>query len=86
MNGKFYTKWRLSGIAFEIRDGTYNVPNKTLASGIIFKKEGERIARRGYWGDILVSPYVTFGLECEEKSFFKKSNNILTRVRKILDV
>ncbi|XP_064634715.1 dynein axonemal assembly factor 3-like isoform X2 [Lineus longissimus] len=79
LNSRFYAKWRLSGVAFEIRDGTYNVPNKTLASGMIFKKEGERLARRGYWGDTLVSPYITFGLECEEKSFFKKSNNILTR-------
>lgn len=42
---------------------------------------GERHHRRGYWGDILVSPYITYGIECEEKRFFKKSNNMYTQVK-----
>ena len=74
-----YKQWRHKGVAFEIREGTYDVPNKTLASGMVFKQDGDRIARRGYWGDIMVSPYISFGIECEEKSFFKKSNNMHTQ-------
>ena len=46
------------------------------------KQEGECIARRGYWGDILVSPYISFGIECEEKEFFKTANNIHVKVVK----
>lgn len=42
-----YLKWRKTGVAFELREGSYDVPNKTLASGMIFKVEGERIGRRG---------------------------------------
>ena len=38
INCRVYSTWRRSGIAFEIRDGTYNVPNFTLASGMVFKK------------------------------------------------
>jgi len=44
-------------------------------------QEGERLGRRGYWGDIVVSPYVTFGIECKDQSFFKKTNNMFTKVR-----
>ena len=43
-------------------------------------QEGERLARRGYWGDILVSPYISFGVECSEQRFFNKTNNMLTSV------
>jgi len=38
------------------------------------------MARRGYWGDIVVSPYITFGIECTDQRFFKKTNNMLTAV------
>ena len=72
---KQYKDWRNDGRAFTIREATYDVPNRTLASGILFKHEGERYPRRGYWGDMCVSPYIPFGLECEEKKFFKKANN-----------
>jgi Domain of unknown function (DUF4471) len=47
-------------------------------------KEGERHARRGYWGDIIVSPYIAFGIESEEESFFKKSNNVFTQVQMLI--
>ncbi|KAL5019261.1 hypothetical protein ScPMuIL_004983 [Solemya velum] len=74
-----YKNWRNTGIAFQIREGTYNEPNKTMASGLLIEHGGEKHARRGYWGDILVSPYVAIGMECEEKSFFKKQNGKFTR-------
>ncbi|XP_005110757.2 dynein assembly factor 3, axonemal [Aplysia californica] len=76
---KQYKDWRSNGIAFQIREGTYDVPNRTVASGMVFKHEGERYPRRGYWGDMVVSPYIPFGVETEEKSFFKKQNNMHTK-------
>lgn len=44
-------------------------------------QDGERFARRGYWGDILNSPYISFGIESEETSLFKKSNDLYVKVR-----
>ena len=41
----------------------------------VFIQDGDRVPRRGYWGDILVSPYLTFGIESDNKEFFKKGNN-----------
>lgn len=79
INNKQYARWRKEGIAFDLREGTYDAPNKTLASGMVLRQGGERHHRRGYWGDILVSPYITYGIECEEKRFFKKSNNMYTQ-------
>ncbi|XP_064603261.1 dynein axonemal assembly factor 3-like [Liolophura sinensis] len=69
-----YNHWREKGVAFEIREGAYDVPNKTLASGLIIKKDGENLAKRGYWGDILVSPFIALGVETEEVSMYKKYN------------
>ena len=34
---------------------------------------GERTARRGYWGDIVNSPYISFGIESENKELLKPS-------------
>ena len=45
---------------------------------------GEKLSRRGYWGDILASPYLAFGITSEDKSFFKKSNNVYTKVFKLI--
>jgi len=28
----------------------------------------------GYWGDIVVSPYIAFGIECDDEEFFKRAN------------
>nr|XP_022322962.1 dynein assembly factor 3, axonemal-like [Crassostrea virginica] len=75
-----YKRWRHTGIAFEPRETTYDVPNKTLASGVIVNQGGEKLSRRGYWGDILASPYLAFGITSEDKSFFKKSNNVYTKL------
>lgn len=43
-------------------------------------QDGERVARRGYWGDVINSPYLSFGIESEEKSFFEKKNNMHVKV------
>lgn len=75
-----YKQWRASGLAFEWRLTENKIPNRTFASYIpgYNKKEKQNIAVRGFWGDILQSPYTPFGLEIwkepEASEFFKKIN------------
>ena len=42
------------------------------------------MARRGYWGDIINSPYLSFGIESDEKSLVKQANGIYTKVTNFL--
>lgn len=76
INHRVYGKWRDTGIAFELRDVNYDTPNKTLASGMVFNdtKSGDKTSRRGYFGDIIVGPYLSYGIEHEDAEFFKKAN------------
>ncbi|KAB0396744.1 hypothetical protein E2I00_009758 [Balaenoptera physalus] len=53
-----FRRWRDTGVAFELRDASaYHVPNRTLASGRLLSHRGERVAARGYWGDIVTGPF-----------------------------
>ncbi|XP_046331215.2 dynein axonemal assembly factor 3-like [Haliotis rufescens] len=79
VNKSEYQTWRNTGVAFEFREGTYDTPNKTMASARVFDHQGEKHGRMGYWGDIIVSPYISLGIESEEQSFFKKCNNLYTK-------
>lgn len=38
-----YKTWRSTGIAFEPREATYDVPNKTLASGVVVNQVSAQI-------------------------------------------
>jgi dynein assembly factor 3, axonemal len=75
-----YRDWRLNGIGFETRLTVNNIPNRTLSSFIPGKKKksGDSIMIRGYWGDIINSPFVTFGFEVlneeDREKFFRKLN------------
>nr|XP_039254503.1 dynein assembly factor 3, axonemal-like [Styela clava] len=70
-----YVRWREKGIAFEAREGVYDRPNKTLSSGLVLKRnDGSRVPTRGYWGDMVTGPFITFGVESEEQSLFKTAN------------
>uniref|UniRef100_UPI00358F975C dynein axonemal assembly factor 3 isoform X2 n=1 Tax=Myxine glutinosa TaxID=7769 RepID=UPI00358F975C len=71
-----YTRWRDKGIAFEPREGIFEEANKTLASGILLMHNGERRPVRGYWGDIVTSPFVSFGIETEEENLKKTRNGV----------
>ena len=33
-----YKNWRNTGVAFEVREADYDVPNKTVASGLILRQ------------------------------------------------
>ena len=41
-----YKQWRHKGIAFEIREGTYDTPNKTLTSGMVFNLEEKEFFKK----------------------------------------
>uniref|UniRef100_H0XEY0 Dynein axonemal assembly factor 3 n=1 Tax=Otolemur garnettii TaxID=30611 RepID=H0XEY0_OTOGA len=70
-----FRRWRDTGVAFELRDSSaYHVPNRTLASGRLLSHRGERVAARGYWGDIATGPFVAFGIETHDKSLLRTSN------------
>uniref|UniRef100_A0A8I3WJ21 Dynein axonemal assembly factor 3 n=1 Tax=Callithrix jacchus TaxID=9483 RepID=A0A8I3WJ21_CALJA len=70
-----FRRWRDTGVAFELRDSsTYHVPNRTLASGRFLSYRGERVAARGYWGDIATGPFVAFGIEADDESLLRTSN------------
>ncbi|KAG7385943.1 Dynein assembly factor 3, axonemal [Phytophthora pseudosyringae] len=65
-----YRDWRNSGVAFEFGDQTYTVPNRTMAAyteaRVATKKHHGSVLCRGLWTDIIVSPYVSFGVHCEK--------------------
>ncbi|XP_047384732.1 dynein axonemal assembly factor 3 isoform X2 [Sciurus carolinensis] len=70
-----FRRWRDTGVAFELRDPrAYHVPNRTLASGRLLSHRGERVAARGYWGDIATGPFVAFGIEADDQSLLRTSN------------
>ena len=75
-----YKIWRDQGVAFELReDASYEVANRSLASGLVVTKGTEKYGSRGYWGDIINSPYLAFGTESDEKSLFEKKNNVFVK-------
>lgn len=44
------------------------------------KEDGLSVVKWGYFGDILTSPYVGFGLYSDNKEFFEKRNNVYVHV------
>ena len=81
-----YRKFGQNGITFEEGLGTYAVTNRTLSSYAQGKKWENRDSClvRGYWGDILISPYFAFGTETdsmpEKEKFFKKHSQPMVQL------
>jgi dynein assembly factor 3 len=75
-----YRDWRKGGVAFETRFATYIESNRTMGSYLPGKKKltRESCLVRGYWGDIIVSPYIAMGVETdyepEKTKLFKVAN------------
>lgn len=80
INFREYRQWRLKGLAFEARLADATQPNRTLGSFVEGKdkKSRDSILVRGYWGDVIQSPYQTFGLEVDKEpertKFFREIN------------
>ena len=82
-----YCVWREEGLAFKMRsDAIYNIPNRSLASGVIFRRGGEEVRARGYWGDIVVGPFICFGIETERKELEKKCSEPFSRISEEISV
>merc|ERR1719181_2485602 len=57
-----FKEFCFTGIAFETRLASYNTPNRTLAPYTEAKgTKGTTVQVRGFWGDIINSPYHGFG-------------------------
>ncbi|XP_033840364.1 dynein axonemal assembly factor 3-like [Periophthalmus magnuspinnatus] len=69
-----YTQWRAGGVAFELREGVYQTLNPTFLSSRVFSQKMSKVAVTGYWGDIVSSPYLSFGIETDDKSLLKTQN------------
>ena len=63
-----------SGICFEVRDGVFDTPNRTFCSGIVKMIGGEKRLARGYWGDIVCSPYLAHGIHSSLKEMYEVTN------------
>ena len=92
---RYWNQWfSLTFVIFFFSQSDSCIRNATSPTNVTYTctnvwlcfQDGERYARRGYWGDIVVSPFVPLGIESEEKSFFKKSNNVYTKVKSMLPV
>lgn len=62
INWFHYKEFGHTGVAFETRLAGYNMPNKTLASytEAMDRSKGTTVQARGFWGDIINSPYHAF--------------------------
>ncbi|DBB17927.1 TPA: Dynein assembly factor 3, axonemal [Trebouxia sp. C0006] len=79
-----FRRWRECGVAYELRDCKYSQANPTLLSTAfgtckeykdrLGNDKGRSVSAWGFWGDILNSPYHSFGTSCSEPSFLKISN------------
>ncbi|XP_010902966.1 dynein assembly factor 3, axonemal [Esox lucius] len=74
INKQQYVRWRERGVAFEMREGIYQMANESLLSTRVFNHRGDKVAVRGYWGDIVSSPYISFGIETDDEKLLKKQN------------
>ncbi|XP_018533833.1 dynein axonemal assembly factor 3 [Lates calcarifer] len=79
INKQQYVQWRERGLAFEMREGVYQITNPSLLSSRVFSQRGNKMSVRGYWGDIVSSPYLSFGIETDDKSLLKTQNGQHTK-------
>ena len=69
-----FRRWRLHGLAFELRGCAYNAPNRSLASMVAGRMNGSSVLKRGYWGDVANSPFAAVGVECDDPRLLKLVN------------
>mmetsp|Transcript_20657 Transcript_20657/g.33536 ORF Transcript_20657/g.33536 Transcript_20657/m.33536 type:complete len:556 (-) Transcript_20657:18-1685(-) len=69
-----YKRWRLKGVIVE-RQGKCTESNKSLASFVAarHRKRGP-VEVKGFWSDIVVSPYIAFGIHTPELRFYERAS------------
>ena len=70
-----FREWRMTGIAYELRDSSYSCPNRSLASMAAGRENGRSVMKRGFWGDVANSPWAGWGVECDEGRLTKKRSD-----------
>ena len=61
-----YKHFRMTGNGFDFKSEEEQDiiwPNNSLISSLVTHKDGNRLSRRGYWGDIVTGPFLPFGHE-----------------------
>jgi len=81
INWFHYKEFCHTGVAFETRIATYSCPNRTLASHTEAQdhKKGTLCEVRGFWGDIINSPYHAFSTTThaeDKRRLFKISGSM----------
>ncbi|KAJ4456701.1 putative Dynein assembly factor 3; axonemal [Paratrimastix pyriformis] len=66
-----YRQWRLTGYAFQLRDGGNSKLNPTVATLVKGRQAGAEVSIRGFWGDIANSPYMSFGLQSSDPDYMR---------------
>ncbi|KAG6448637.1 dynein assembly factor 3, axonemal homolog [Manduca sexta] len=69
-----YKHFRERGVAFTWLETEVCRPNVTFAAGVY--KCGDRYLHRGYLGDLVTSPYIAHGLDCEDKDMLKSAHGV----------
>ncbi|XP_028171545.1 dynein axonemal assembly factor 3 homolog [Ostrinia nubilalis] len=69
-----YKHFREHGVAFTWLETEVCRPNVTFAAGVC--KCGDRYLHRGYLGDMVTSPYIAFGLDCDDKDMLISSHGV----------
>jgi dynein assembly factor 3 len=77
-----FLHWRMTGVGFQFGDKTYSVSNKTNATfinGAITKGHERGLVKpiQGYWLDILIGPYICFGIASDQND---KRSDLLFQV------
>ncbi|MCQ2816868.1 MAG: DUF4471 domain-containing protein [archaeon] len=87
---RHYITWRNTGVAFQMRVNEYKFPNRTLSCYLEGKtKTGkDSCLVRGFWADIVNSPYLAYGINLEEKeeSDFFYATDTITYYRDSQDI
>ena len=71
-----YHRFREGGVAFSPFDDENHVcGNKTISSSrVLNDRKGDKNAYRGFWGDIVLGPFICHGIETENKDLLKTMN------------
>ena len=73
-----YQDFRSSGNAYnfysEAEEGELHLPNNSLISSLVTHKNGDRLSRRGYWGDIITGPFISYGHEYKNNVIYMTTN------------
>ncbi|TPX67560.1 hypothetical protein SpCBS45565_g03751 [Spizellomyces sp. 'palustris'] len=71
-----FLSFRLHGLSFPIRQSIPTHPNRTLAtiSALPDTQTGTSLPKWGYYSDVVVGPFLGFGLDAEAKKLLKTEN------------